>query len=171
MINPTIGLEIGETYTFYQGHRSNYFHPLGFAYYPDGAHASEPELEPGVAMSGSNCSTTLTCPAPMYFKKFKYLGVYSNNANVTPLTMGQENFGLDNYEPEFFFPLVEWVNSGPYSVKLRFDDAAYDKDLFYFCHVRMLILYDSGETRMPWTHLVLLILCRFINLCRVASNY
>jgi hypothetical protein len=38
MVNPTIGLEIGETYTFVQTDRSNYMHPMGFAYYPNGNH-------------------------------------------------------------------------------------------------------------------------------------
>ena len=42
---------------------------------------------------------------------------------------------VDVYEPEFFFPLVDWSKQDAYSVKVTFDDSAYDKDLFYFCHV------------------------------------
>lgn len=42
---PTIGLEFGKQYIFDQAHISNYYHPLGFAYHPDGAHVNLPELE------------------------------------------------------------------------------------------------------------------------------
>lgn len=47
--NPTIGIEIGQVYTFVQADRSNYMHPLGFAYFPDGAHVDKNELEPVVS--------------------------------------------------------------------------------------------------------------------------
>jgi len=33
-VNPTLGMEIGQTYTFLQKDITNYFHPLGFAYFP-----------------------------------------------------------------------------------------------------------------------------------------
>jgi len=42
---PTIGLEIGKTYRFIQKELNNYYHPLGFAYFADGAHADKEELE------------------------------------------------------------------------------------------------------------------------------
>mmetsp|Transcript_5457 Transcript_5457/g.10393 ORF Transcript_5457/g.10393 Transcript_5457/m.10393 type:complete len:109 (-) Transcript_5457:2544-2870(-) len=38
--NPTLGIEKGVTYIFSQKDKTNYFHPLGFAYYPDGAHGA-----------------------------------------------------------------------------------------------------------------------------------
>ena len=40
-VNPTIGMEIGQRYTFVQNDVSNYYHPLGFGYIPDshGSHA------------------------------------------------------------------------------------------------------------------------------------
>ena len=50
VINPTIVMEMGETYTFIQRDRSNYFHPLGFSYFADGAHDGKEELEPGVGL-------------------------------------------------------------------------------------------------------------------------
>ena len=46
MINPTIGVEIGQSYTFVQADISNWMHPMGFAYFPDGAHDDKDELEP-----------------------------------------------------------------------------------------------------------------------------
>lgn len=42
---PTIGLEVGKTYRFVQKNINNYYHPLGFAYFADGAHADREELE------------------------------------------------------------------------------------------------------------------------------
>lgn len=48
---PTLGIERGATYIFDQGHESNYFHPLGLAYYPDGAHDDKDELEPVVSQA------------------------------------------------------------------------------------------------------------------------
>jgi len=138
-INPTIGMEVGETYTFLQSDRSNFYHPLGFAYYPDGAHDGVDELEPGVTPPGtsSNCAEGMTCPAPMYFLNDKYLGVYSNIDSVTMPTTGVDDFGLDAYEPLFFHPIPDWTSYGDFSIKLKFDDEDYDKDIFYFCHVRV----------------------------------
>jgi hypothetical protein len=49
VVNPTLGLEVGQVYTFYQTDRSNYMHPLGYAYFPDGAHEDMNELEPVVS--------------------------------------------------------------------------------------------------------------------------
>jgi hypothetical protein len=137
--NPTIGLEIGQTYTFIQADVSNYFHPLGFAYFPDGAHDDKPELEPAVSGGSSPppCASNATCPAPMYHRAGRYLGAYSNDPDVAPVTVGVEDFGLDSYEPLFYYPLREWLALGNFSIKLRFDDEAYGSDLFYFCHVRL----------------------------------
>jgi hypothetical protein len=42
---PTITMEIGRTYRFIQTDISNYFHPLGFAFEPDGALANADEVD------------------------------------------------------------------------------------------------------------------------------
>jgi hypothetical protein len=143
MVNPTIGLEIGETYTFSQVDRSNYMHPMGFAYYPDGAHDDKPELEPAVAATSKqraagSCVANATCPAPMYFSGDEYVGVYSNIAEVKNVTSGEEDFGLDVYEPLFFISSGDWAAMDPFSIKLRFDDEDHAEDIFYFCHVSTL---------------------------------
>ena len=102
-VNPTIAMEVGQTYTFVQADRSNYFHPLGFSYFPDGAHDGVDELEPGIGLgSDPSCVDDLTCAAPMYFLNGEYLGNYSNIEEVAPLSLGAEDFGLDAYEPLFF---------------------------------------------------------------------
>ena len=136
-INPTLGMEIGKSYRFIQADKSNYYHPLGFAYFADGAHAEVDELEPGIVPPGSDstCGTDMSCPAPMYLQGEKYLGTYSNDASVSPLTTGEDNFGLDDYEPKFFHPIPEWTSYGPFSISLKFDDEMYQQDIFYFCHV------------------------------------
>ena len=120
-------------------HPSFSYHPLGFAYYPDGAHAEADELEPGIVApdSSSTCGESMSCPAPMYFRQGEYLGTYSNNALLVPSTTGEDNFGLDDYEPLYFYPLPNWVELGPFDVYLKFDVDDYQKDIFYFCHVRV----------------------------------
>ena len=147
--NPTLGMELGKTYKFLQADRSNFYHPLGFAYFPDGAHAEVDELEPAIVPpeSTSNCAATMTCPAPMYLQGDDYLGAYSNDDSVAPLSTGEDNFGLDDYEPKFFHPLPEWASYGPFSVSLKFDDESYQQDIFYFCHVSTCTTYSFCSSR------------------------
>ena len=66
-VNPTIGMEIGQKYTFVQDDVSNYYHPIGFGYAPDshGSHAhgggSTSSSHSGHDMgSGSDSSNTTT---------------------------------------------------------------------------------------------------------------
>lgn len=126
-VNPVIGLTRGVKYTFVQEDVSNWFHPLGFAYEPDGALADAPELEPTVSQGTSTCASTNTCPTPWYHLNGEWLGDPRNF----------DNFGLDDYEPKFFLPLLSWIELGTFSITLRFDDDTYNKDIFYFCHVSM----------------------------------
>jgi hypothetical protein len=127
--NPTLGLKVGETYTFIQKDISNWMHPLGFAYFPDGAHDDQIELEPTINTSLSICPTSFSCPSPQYFLNDIYLG-----------ENGTSNFGLDDYEPKFTRSLVDWTNFGTFSVQLNFDDMTYQNDIFYFCHVSFSIV-------------------------------
>jgi len=108
--NPTLKMEMGETYTFDQSHETNYYHPLGFAYYTDGAHTEQDELEPAIQPPGSSssCADTMVCPAPQYFINDTYVGIY-NNAVDGEGVIGDGNFGLDAYEPKFFYPLTTWI--------------------------------------------------------------
>jgi len=145
--NPTLELEVGTTYTFDQTNVTNWYHPLGFAYYPDGAHDEVDELEPGIAAPGSNsdCEISFTCPAPMYMLNGIYLGDYSNNALITEsTTMDKEDFGLDHYEPKFFLPITDWTEEGEFSVKLKIDESV-TKDIFYFCHIHQ---FMSGRIKI-----------------------
>ena len=123
--NPTIGMEYGKPYRFIQKDRSNWYHPMGFAYFPDGAHDDKDELEPGISQTGSSCVTNNTCPTPLYFLDGTFLG--------NPLD--RSDFGLDVYEPDFFLGIAGWSGKGEYNVMLTFDDETFTNDIFYFCHV------------------------------------
>jgi len=160
--NPTLGIEKGATYYFSQKDESNYYHPLGLAYYPDGAHDDVDELEPGIAPPGSSssCADESLCPAPMYKLDDDYLGVYSNNNDVISIT-GDVDFGLDVYEPQFFAGALDWTVAGDYSVALKFDVNDFDDDIFYFCHIHQFMtgrmkfvdatghVPDSGKEDLP----------------------
>jgi len=148
-VNPTIAMIVGKTYNFVQEDRSNYYHPVGFAYLPDGAHDGVDELEPGIKPAGSSstCDETMSCPAPMYFLNEKYLGKYSNLMmdGVPAPTEGLDDFGLDAYEPLFFHPIADWTDKGIFSVKLKFDVYDFEKDIFYFCHIHQ---FMSGRIKL-----------------------
>jgi len=146
--NPTLGIMKDVTYTFIQKDVSNYYHPMGFAYGADGALDDQPELEAGVAGPGSSgdCTdeeTVFACPAPMYFADGEYLGAYSNNAVAAPVNSTSDNFGLDDYEPQFFYPLYQWSEQ-EFSVKLFYDDDSFTGDFFYFCHIHQ---YMTGRIK------------------------
>lgn len=123
--NPTIGIELGESYIFAQEDISNWYHPLGFAYFPDGNHDNKPELDPTITQTGSSCVHNNSCPTPQYLQNGVVLG-----------KPGTKDYGVDVYEPAFAVPLPEWAAAGNYSIELTFDDASYTSDIFYFCHVR-----------------------------------
>ena len=74
-------MEVGKTHRFIQQDQTNWMHPLGFAYFPDGAHDDVDELEPGIAPPGSvdqSCLEDNSCPAPMYFVGGEYVVSKSN---------------------------------------------------------------------------------------------
>ena len=85
----------------------------------------------------------------MYIKNATYLGDYSNNILIAPIA-DSDNFGLDDYEPEFFFDPVTWKTegqeSGGYEVALKFDIDDFEDDIFYFCHVSNFVLIDAKKS-------------------------
>lgn len=145
MVNPTLGIEKDVTYYFVQSDITNWYHALGWAYYPDGAHDDVDELEPGIVPPGSSstCDSNNSCPAPMYIREGEYLGQYSNNEVIAPIT-DSDDFGLDFYEPEFFLGPLDWTAAGTYEVALKFDVDDFTDDIFYFCHIHQ---YMSGRMK------------------------
>jgi len=142
--NPVLGMKQGVTYTFDQSDASNWYHPLGFAYNPDGAHKGVDELEPGLLEDWA-CSKGMQCQAPMYFINDEYVGTYSNidsddvavsemhgGGTGVKVTTGEDDFGLDVYEPAFFLRREDWL-ADKYSVKVTLTDKDFTEDFFYFC--------------------------------------
>jgi hypothetical protein len=69
-VNPTLAVKRGAITKFVQNDASNWMHPLGFAYEPDGAHKGVNELEPGLAGAPGvthACTADNKCDAPMYY--------------------------------------------------------------------------------------------------------
>lgn len=67
MFNPILGYKVGEIYILIQKDPSNYYHPVGCAYFPDGAHANKDKLEPGITQTkGNTCVQNMTCPTTIY---------------------------------------------------------------------------------------------------------
>jgi len=148
---PTLGLKRDVTYRFNQYDSTNIMHPLGLAYYTDGAHNDVEELEPTIIPPGttSSCDTNNGCPAPMYYQGETFQG------NFVASGGGGDDFGLDAYEPFFKYPDFAWggPDAGPKTIpavspsgvavtaplnwNMRITQTAtdFDQDYFYFCHI------------------------------------
>jgi plastocyanin len=117
--SPEIEVKIGQTIVFDQTDPTNWYHPVGFAYEPDGAHGSTwggaelPEVEGAGQL------------------QYKIDG-------AIPTCADAGDTGLDCYEPEFFFPREEWMTK-KYKAELTVTQAVADKShggvLYYFCHI------------------------------------
>merc|ERR1719161_1936042 len=117
--SPDITVQIGKTYVFDQRDASNWFHPLGFAYYPDGAH--------GFTWGGAERAEVKEKGELLY--KIDGAATTCEDAGDT---------GLDCYEPEFFYPRDQWLEK-KYSVELTITqdvaDASHGGVIYYFCHI------------------------------------
>jgi hypothetical protein len=134
--SPTLQIDIGKEYRFMQNDPTNWFHPIGLAYAPDGALDDVNELEPGIALgSDTSCAETFTCLAPQYFVKNAYVG--GDYQTLTAPFTGGDNFGLDDYEPTFAIGRDDWLDIGEFYVAVKIWDAATipAADIFYFCHI------------------------------------
>jgi plastocyanin len=127
--SPEITVKIGETITFDQSDPSNWYHPVGFAYKPDGAHGATwgGEELPEVEGAGE--------------LQYKIDGANPDCADAG-------DTGLDCYEPEFFFPREEWM-SKKYTAELTVTQAVADAShggvIYYFCHIHSKM---SGKIRI-----------------------
>jgi hypothetical protein len=134
--SPVLAFRRGETYTLVQHDITNWMHPLGLAYYPDGAHGFEqfqevPELEfptPQVCDQVQfRCNPGQDVKqAPLYGIDGVYETFDDWNNGVTG--------GLDVYEPAFKVPQDQWMGRN-YSVKITVPGNSYTKEFFYFCHI------------------------------------
>ena len=117
--SPDLTLKIGTTYKFDQSDATNWYHAVGFAYFPDGAHGDDwgrderDEVEGLGELLYKIDGAATTCP----------------DAGDT---------GLDCYEPEFFLPREAW-KAKMYTAELTITEAVAAKSkggvLYYFCHI------------------------------------
>jgi len=134
--SPVLAFKKGETYTLVQHDITNWMHPLGLAYYPDGAHGfgqfeEVPELEyptPDTCdeeQFGCNPGPGVK-QAPLYGIDDTYETFDDWNNGVTG--------GLDVYEPAFKVPQDQWQEH-KYSVRISVPVESKTKEFFYFCHI------------------------------------
>mmetsp|Transcript_111 Transcript_111/g.138 ORF Transcript_111/g.138 Transcript_111/m.138 type:complete len:434 (-) Transcript_111:75-1376(-) len=137
-VQPTLGMKQGVKYVFDQSDETNWFHPLGFAYGPDGVYGDNPELEPFVSApndlepEGGECNETHPCPFTQ-FPAYKLNGEQlCDNGNTT---CDSGDFGLDQYEGVWFSGgRDDWLDAGNFSVEVTIVDPA-TTEFFYFCHI------------------------------------
>jgi len=135
--SPTLKVTRGVQYTIVQDDDSNWFHPVGLAYYPDGAlgsggYAEVPELEEPTPedcdLTDFQCNPgTGVQQAPLYGVE----GTYETIDNWNDGTTG----GLDVYEPIFQRPLDQWQEQKPYGVRITIPTDSLTAEFFYFCHI------------------------------------
>jgi hypothetical protein len=136
--SPKLHLNAGQTYTFHQTDISNWYHPVGFAYEPGGAHndcgdgsGECPEL------GGEDSGTTL-----QYY------------VDDVPVKDDESTFGLDAYEPLFFHPQEDWKGY-KFKVDLIVPNV---KSFYYFCHIHatmsaMVEVHgESDDAKAPERH-------------------
>ena len=137
--SPTLKMRRGVEYTFVQKEISNWMHPLGFAYYPDGAHGFEghaevPELE---HPTPAECDDELFACNPGTGKQAPLYRIDASCETYADWNNG-ETSGLDVYERAFKIPQEQWAEkggAGMYSVKLTIPTDSKSAELFYFCHI------------------------------------
>ncbi|CAN0564020.1 unnamed protein product, partial [Ectocarpus sp. 12 AP-2014] len=123
----------GETYEFSQLEASNWYHPLGFAYYPDGAHEGVDELEEGIG-SGERCQKGGGGGRHIFSKHLGSMERWSLGNMLLSCDCHAEALSdLDTYEPQFFFPEETWLETN-YTVELTVTDPDVT-EIFYFCHI------------------------------------
>jgi hypothetical protein len=117
--SPTITAKIGQTLTFDQTDPTNWFHAVGFAYAPDGAHGDDWGAKENPEIEGKG-----------------ELQYFINGA--IPACDDAGDTGLDCYEPEFFYPRADWIGKN-YTAQLTITQDVAAKSsggaIYYFCHI------------------------------------
>jgi len=129
-VSPTLAMIEGVTYTFDQTDPTNWFHPLGFAYGPDGVYGENDELEKDVAdpIGDDSCVNTTSCQHAQY--KLNGENLCDEPGNCDP-----KDFGLDQYEGVWFSGgRDDWLGAGNFTVDVTITDPA-TTEFFYFCHI------------------------------------
>lgn len=162
---PDLEVQVGQTYTFDQSDETNWFHPIGFAYYPDGAHNGRIEVlddsTPGRAAGGPGTCDDVLCEdgacadwcsgrsrtaceagcdsagSVQYKIDDGWTGSWTD-VGLASNTGTDVTVFVPGYEPEFFIPKKQWT-SKHYKVELTITPEilarAVGGQLFYFCHI------------------------------------
>ena len=104
--SPVLELNVGETYFFDQTHHTNWMHPLGFAYFPDGHHGRTWGGEPREEISD-----------------YSALQYKTNNAKAKRIVSSEiMEFDAKAYDSAFMHPKQEWLQK-KHGVQLTITDA------------------------------------------------
>jgi len=131
--SPTLIMARGVTYTFIQYDVTNWFHPLDFAYYPDGKHgygehAKVPKLE---------YPTPVSCNSPDFLcnpgEKVKQGPIYGIDGIYTSLE--EDGLGGEGgYKNGFKLPQKQWKDH-KFTVQLTIPLDSKTETLFYYCRI------------------------------------
>merc|ERR1719171_3127996 len=124
-VQPELTMELNKEYIIDQTHITNWMHPVGLAFQPDGAH--------DVLYPGSNGEGAPEMADGPGTKGYTY--IYEI---MKPGATAFEAATLDDYEPLFFLPLNEWAKY-KFQIKLKITDATVAKSIVYFCHIHNLM--------------------------------
>jgi len=134
--SPTLAMVRGVTYTMVQLDPTNWMHPLGLAYYPDGAHGFQefpevPELE---YPTPEDCDLEqFLCNPGKDVKQAPLYGIDGDFESFDDWNNGVVS-GLDVYEPAFQIPQDQWAAHN-YSIKITVPVESKTERFFYFCHI------------------------------------
>jgi len=133
-VNPTLGIEYNVTYIFDQSNATNWYHPIGLAYGPDGVYGNNVELGKEDSNPVTNIDCAPNCDSPEYMSDGEPM--CKEDCDV--------NFGLDDYEPAFALDRDTWLSEPGYSLSVRITDPG-TTEFFYFCHIHN---YMSGRIKV-----------------------
>merc|ERR1712174_13950 len=134
-VAPTLDIKRGVEYTLIQKDPTNWYHPLGLAYYPDGAHDGVPELE---EPTPAECDEEDYMCNPGEGVQQAPLYCINNNCETYEDWNNGVTSGLDVYEPVFQRPEDQWVEEGgegSYAVKITIPEDSKTAEFYYFCHI------------------------------------
>merc|ERR1712078_406177 len=149
-VAPTLEIKRGVEYTLVQKDASNWYHPLGLAYYPDGAHDDVPELEEPTP--GECDEEQFMCNPGEGVQQAPLYCINGNCETYEDWNNGTVS-GLDVYEPVFQRPEDQWEEEGgenSYSVKITIPEDSKTAEFYYFCHIHsgmsgLMVVSDPAE--------------------------
>jgi hypothetical protein len=123
-VQPKLALDLNTEYWLIQKDDSNWMHPLGLAYQPDGAHdVKYPGSKGQGAPEVTDSANTADTPGYEYTYYIKKPGASNFEAKT-----------LDDYEPLFFYPYDVW-STYEFKIKVKITNSNFAGSIVYFCHI------------------------------------